>query len=439
MIPVLFKLTFETTLNQVLGYLALAALVGYIAWAGWRGAVPRAPAAAGSGPKKAKAEEAEPTTQDRLSRALRFGIPAIGLAGWLVRYAYPASAIPGGEGKGIPIHTYGILLASGFLLAVTLAARMAEREWRDDGAAKREQLLDLSFYIFIGALVGSKLLFIIVNWSDYSKSFGEIFTSPARLVEFFSGGLVFQGGLIGAAAIAYWYAKKHRLDFLRIADIMIPTVSLGAALGRLGCFSAGCCWGDIAHSGFKLGVNFPGAARATTLLGGQGGVPSMAFQSQSTDPRYVVEATGEVLQNWAPNAVQISTWAQSHGYSLPVHPTQLYESVGQLLLFAAAISMRRYRRFHGQVFAFWLMAYAILRSSVELFRGDLERGTLHGLLRYLGSDSLAESIPQTAWYNISTSQFGSMAIFALGAAILYRNFHRLTAPVSLATPAPAAT
>lgn len=414
MMPVLLKFTFETTLWQVVGLLAIAALVAYIAWSGWRGAY---------GPKlPGKNEYAPPTRHQRTQRALTFGAIGLGLAAFLVHYAYPRGSLglPIGQGKGIPLHTYGLMLASGFLLALTLSARMAEREWRADGPAKREQMLDLAFYIFIGALVGSKLLFILVNWSDYSRTFPQIFTSMDRLVEFLSGGLVFQGGLIGAAIVAYLYARRHQLDFLRIADIMIPTVSLGAAIGRLGCFSAGCCWGDITHAGFKLAVNFPGADGARTLLGGNAGVPSMAYQSQASDGRYLVEATGEVLQNWAPNAVRISSWVAEHGHSLPVHPTQLYESVGQLLLFAAAIALRRYRRFHGQVFAFWLMAYAVLRSTVELFRGDLERGTLHGLLRYLGSDGLAAAVPQDAWYNISTSQFGSACLFALGAVILYR-------------------
>jgi len=134
----------------------------------------------------------------------------------------------------------------------------------------------------------------------------------------------------------------------------------------------------------------------------------------------VVESTGQVLHHAVPGAVRISDWVAQHGHTLPVHPTQLYESVGQFGLFLALVVARRYRRFHGEIFAIWLICYAILRSTVELFRGDVERGTLNGLLSSLGLTSLAERVPLEAWYNISISQFISLCMFGLGLAILYR-------------------
>jgi phosphatidylglycerol:prolipoprotein diacylglycerol transferase len=109
--------------------------------------------------------------------------------------------------------------------------------------------------------------------------------------------------------------------------------------------------------------------------------------------------------------VEISRWVQEHGHTLPVHPTQLYESVGQLVLFLAFLGLRARRRFHGQLFGMWLVAYALLRSSVEYFRGDAERGTLHGLI---------DAIPPTAWYNISTGQAISLGLMAVGVTVLYR-------------------
>ena len=80
--------------------------------------------------------------------------------------------------------------------------------------------------------------------------------------------------------------------------------------------------------------------------------------------------------------------------------------------------MRNYRRFHGQILGMWLMGYAVLRTSVELFRGDVERGTLNGLLNYLGMQSLAANVPLEAWYNVSVSQFISFCLFSLGVTIL---------------------
>lgn len=405
MIPVLYNFELESFGAQLAAYLVALGLVLYAAWSGWRGA---------HGPANPKTGELAPPTRDQqIQRALKFGLIGLGLAGLGLWYALPEVPLLGkGKGEGIPIHTYGLLLASGFISAVTLSAWLAQREWPgEEGEKKREQILDLSFWVLIGALVGSRVLFIIVTWKEYENNLGAIFS--------LSGGLVFYGGLIGAAIAAFFYARKHQIDFLRLADIAMPAVSLGQCLGRLGCFSAGCCWGDVAPKAYPLGVHFPGSA-AQDLFGGLGKTPSMAFSSQVADGRYVVETTGQVTHQLVDGAVKISEWVGQHGHTLPVHPTQLYESLGQLVLFVALLTLRRFRRFHGQIFGMWLMAYAILRSSVELFRGDLERGTLHHLLVRLKLEALARSVPLEAWYNVSTSQFISLCMFALGAVVLYR-------------------
>jgi phosphatidylglycerol---prolipoprotein diacylglyceryl transferase len=207
---------------------------------------------------------------------------------------------------------------------------------------------------------------------------------------------------------------------MRLADVCIPTVSLGQCLGRLGCFSAGCCWGDVASPGTHWAVHFPGAQQVKNLFGQAGDTASLAYQSQIEDKRFVIEATGEIVHSYVPGAVRIADWVKEHGHTLGLHPTQLYESFGQLCLFVALVVMRKHRRFHGQILGVWLMCYAVLRTTVELFRGDLERGTLHGLLETFGWTGLADKIRPEAWYNISTSQFISICMFALGAAILYR-------------------
>jgi phosphatidylglycerol:prolipoprotein diacylglycerol transferase len=139
-----------------------------------------------------------------------------------------------------------------------------------------------------------------------------------------------------------------------------------------------------------------------------------------------------------PGAVRISDWVGQHGTTLPIHPTQLYESVGQFCLFVLFLFLRRYRRFRGQITGMWLMAYAVLRTSVELFRGDLERGTLHGLLQDLVSPSAADAVPMEAWYNISTSQFISLCIFTAGAIVLYRGSRHLFASAGMPPGAPPA-
>ncbi|QRK11826.1 prolipoprotein diacylglyceryl transferase [Archangium violaceum] len=438
MLPLLVHFTFTALWSQLLLYAVALAAVAYIAYNGWRNAE-GTPGARGEKP-------AAPTSGQRMTRALSYGAFAAALAWFGLRYALPASAIPGGKGEGIPVHTYGVLLATGFITAASVAARLAQEEWRKltwvpdaqgggqwvdtEGPRKREAILDLSFYVLVGGLVGSRVLFVLVNWQDYARDWTQVFS--------LGGGLVFYGGLIGAALAAWYFARKNGMDFLRLADVAIPTVSLGQCLGRLGCFSAGCCWGDVTAAGSRFMAHFPGSGLARDLFGRLGGTSSLAFQSQAQDHRYVVEATGEILHHAAPGAVRISEWVAQHGTTLPVYPTQIYESVGQLVLFLALLYARRFRRFHGQIFALWLMCYAVLRTSVELFRGDVERGTLNGLLRSLGASGLADAVPLEAWYNISTSQFISLCMFTFGATLLYRRIRQASeAPGVGPTPSPA--
>jgi phosphatidylglycerol:prolipoprotein diacylglycerol transferase len=430
MLPILVRLTFESLWSQLLLYAVALGVVGYIAYNGWRGA---------EGVMSLEGTRKPVQRADQVQRALLYGGGGAVLA-WLgLKYALPPGAFPGAQGEGIPIHTYGVLLASGFFCAASVAARLAQDEWRKlewvdgkgfvdtEGPLRREQILDLGFWVLVGGLVGSRVLFIIVNWETYSRNWTDIFS--------LGGGLVFYGGLIGAALASYAFARRHGMDFLRLADLAIPTVSLGQALGRLGCFSAGCCWGGPAGNS-PLGVRFPGAAVAKDLFGRLTHTGSSAFSSQLEDPRYVIEATGEVLHQAAPGAVRISQWVAEHGTTLPVHPTQLFESFGQLMLFVGLLWLRRFRRFHGHIFSLWLMAYAVLRTTVELFRGDAERGTLHGLLSDK-APSLAHWVPLEAWYNISTSQFISLCMFTFGATLLYQRSKRLGEATGLG-PTPSA-
>jgi len=405
MIPVLYKLDPNTPLKQAIVYLLALLVITYAAFAGWRGA---------QGTPNPKTRQPNPaTTQQKLGRAAMFGAAGIGAALLGLYLVLPASSFLGRKGEGIPIHTYGLLLATGFISAVSLTARLAEREWPgEEGVRKRDQVLDLSFWVLLSAILGSRVLFIIVNWKDYASDLSKIFD--------LGGGLVFYGGLIGAMTASLIYARRNDIDFFRLADLAMPAISLGQALGRLGCFSAGCCWGGFTNKAFPFAVHFPGTPEAKDVFGHLSGSASLAFQSQASETRWIVESTGQVYHQAVPGAVRIADWAVQHGHTLSIHPTQLYESVGQFALFIFLLVMRRYRRFHGQILGMWLMLYAILRSTVELFRGDLERGTLNGLLHDLNLTGLAQRVPLEAWYNISISQFISLCMFSLGALILYR-------------------
>lgn len=412
MIPVLLRLTFESGLSQAILYAVALGVIVYAFWSGYSGAPSKYDLRA----KK----ELPAAPADRAVRGLGYGAFGAVIAWVGLHYALPATAFLGGKGEGIPIHTYGVMLIGGFMLAASLVANMAAREWTGaEGPKKREELLDLSFWLLLGGIAGSRVLFMLVNWHDYSGHWAEYLSSPDKLLEMLGSGLVFYGGLIGATFAAFIFSRRRNINFLRLCDLCIPTVSLGQCFGRLGCFSAGCCWGDVAKPGFPLSVHFPGAQAAKDIFGRLVNTASLAYQSQAADTRWVVPATGQIFHEAVPGAVRVSAWVAEHGHTLALHPTQLYESLGQLLLFLALMFLRRYRRFHGQIFGMWLMAYAVLRTSVELFRGDLERGTFRGLLDSFGMDSLAARVPLEAWYNISTSEFISLCMFAGGASLLY--------------------
>jgi phosphatidylglycerol:prolipoprotein diacylglycerol transferase len=229
----------------------------------------------------------------------------------------------------------------------------------------RDKVLDLSFGILVAAMVGSRVLFILVNWDEYRNDLPGIFA-------FWKGGLVFYGGFIGAVLFSIWYMRRHKMPFFSYADAMAPTVAIGQALGRLGCFSAGCCWGGACDVHFALAARFP--------------PESLAYQSQ--------EAARVI--------------AQGAASTIPIHPTQLYEAFGCALLFFGLTLWRTRKRFNGELLALYLMLYAPLRAFVETFRGDEERGPV---FNFLGAAA------RHAWWNLSTSELISVLIFAAGVAV----------------------
>ena len=277
-------------------------------------------------------------------RALSFGF---WLAAWVGLRALVFFAGPGYHFK---LHTYGVAIAVGFVVAIIVAVRQARRE-----GIPADVVLDLSFWILIASMVGSRVLFIIVNLDDYVAD-------PLALVKVWQGGLVFYGGFLGAVAASWWYCNKHGISFLRIADLMIPSVAIGHVFGRLGCYAAGCC------HGLPTGSDAFGA---------------------------VFTASGTVV-------------ARNQLLGVTLHPTQLYEALGELVIFASLALLRRRKRFHGQLLVAYLLMYSILRSVNEMFRGDHERGMLTAW------DLFGDSRPEL----LSTSQLISLIMAGVAVGLL---------------------
>lgn len=241
------------------------------------------------------------------------------------------------------LHTYGLMIALGFMVGMQLGVREARRIDTSEARKFDQFILDLTFWILIAAMVGARLLFIIVEWeSDYTRD-------PLKIFRIWEGGLVFYGGLIGSILFSVYYCWRKKRDFWVVADVLIPSVALGQFFGRIGCFAAGCCWGGEVDSDFPLSVQFPAKSLAYSSMQRAGAIASDAL------------------------------------YTHPVHPVQLYESAGALLLFFALLYLRTKKRFHGQVLIAYMLAYPILRSSLEMLRGDTARG-VHSIF---GSFSLS--------------------------------------------------
>jgi phosphatidylglycerol---prolipoprotein diacylglyceryl transferase len=230
------------------------------------------------------------------------------------------------------LHTYGLMIAIAFLVGMQLGTREARRV--DLSKEKRFDafILDLCFWILVVSMIGSRVLFIIVNWGK------EYSSDPLKIFRVWEGGLVFYGGFLSAVLFSVYYSRKKGYDFFQVADVLIPSVALGAFFGRLGCFAAGCCWGETVSSDFALGVQFPAGSLIHSSM-----------------------RAGGLISPDAP-------------WTLHVHPVQLYDSFGELLIFFFLLAMRGQKRFHGQLLLLFLFIYPLHRSTLETLRGDSERG-----------------------------------------------------------------
>lgn len=221
----------------------------------------------------------------------------------------------------LTLHTYGTLLSIAFLVGLYVASRFAVREGID-----KIKVLDLGILVAFSAMFGAKLLLILEDFTFYLSNPRELFS-----ISFFRSGGVFYGGFLVAVAVAIFYCFKQRLNLLSVTDAFAPGIVLGHAIGRLGCFSAGCCWGKPTH--VPWAVTF-------------------------TNP-YSREIVGVPL-------------------NIPLHPTQLYEAVANVCIFLFLAWRYKHKQFHGQIFALYLMSYSVWRFVVEFWRDHEDNGMFWG-------------------------------------------------------------
>ncbi len=260
----------------------------------------------------------------------------------------------------VTIYWYGLFVAAGFLTALVVM------QWRSGkvgipGAA----VSDLTFAAMVGGIVGARCLYVLLNLNDYLRD-------PVEIIRIDHGGLVFYGGFFGATVAVMYVVRRYRLEVRSVADLFAVGVPLGHAVGRLGCFFNGCCFGRT--GGGVFATTYPRESGVWYTQIGQGDVTETASAC------------------------------------LPVHPTQLYEALLNVAI--AFILLRRHRAVPGQVFALYLMMYGGGRFVIEAFRGDY----LH---RHAG---------------LSVSQIICLVIFPIGVA-LYRYCGRPSvSPSRLSSP-----
>lgn len=215
------------------------------------------------------------------------------------------------------IYTYGFFVALGVISGITMARFEAKRVGIDP-----DRIMDLCFYIILSAIIGARLLYVATNLDFFTHY-------PIEIVKIWNGGLVFYGGFIAALVTAAVVVHVFRLPLAKTADIAGISVPLGHFFGRLGCFSAGCCYGKA--------CSLPWA---------------VTFHNPSSLARLGV----------------------------PLHPTQLYSAASNLSIFLLLFFMRKHKRFDGQIFWLYVLMYGVMRSIIEIFRGDFRGAYIFGIL-----------------------------------------------------------
>ena len=228
------------------------------------------------------------------------------------------------------IPTYGTLVAIGFLAALWVVTRLAKR-----AKLPSERVTNLAIYCALAGLAGAKLFMILFDFKTYWNDPGSLFSLSTL-----QAAGVYQGGFVVAFVVAVLYMRRQNLPVLATCDVFAPGIALGQAIGRLGCFSAGCCWGIATHAPWAVTFHNPQAAELT-------GVP----------------------------------------LGIPLHPTQLYESAADALIFLFLYFQFAKAHTAGAILGWYLTLYSVARFVIEFFRFH-EQG-LHLGLSYTQWISLA--------------------------------------------------
>ncbi len=208
---------------------------------------------------------------------------------------------------GFEIRTWGVFVLSGFLAGMEIIYQQAKKE-----GFKRDTIYDLGFYIILASIVGARVFYILYNFHEFKNN-------PWEMFAIWHGGMVFFGGVFFAIPTAIYYMRKHGLPVWRFKDWGAPGFAIGMFIGRWGCFFNGCCFGRPCHGPFC--VVFKPGSEAFAVFG-----------------------------------------------NTPIHPTQLYESFGNLIVFFILILAAKKKPFDGFVFLLYMILGPFVRFLVDYYR-----------------------------------------------------------------------
>ncbi|MCA6072230.1 MAG: prolipoprotein diacylglyceryl transferase [Endomicrobium sp.] len=240
---------------------------------------------------------------------------------------------------GITIFSYGVIVALGFVATILYLSHSLNKS--KERMFSQDELYSLVVRIIVFGIIGSRFLFVLINLREFMSA-------PLDIFKIWQGGLVYYGGLLMALVFITMYAKEKKIQVFELVDFFVPALALGHAIGRIGCFFSGCCYGRES--------NLPW---------------SVVFEDKHS----------------------------SAVIGVHLHPTQIYEALGNFVLFVFLHFYSKKEHKTGAVLALYFMCYAVLRFIVEFFRGDNRE------IRYFG---------------LSMSQAVSIFLFIIGVCIYAR-------------------
>jgi phosphatidylglycerol:prolipoprotein diacylglycerol transferase len=226
----------------------------------------------------------------------------------------------------LPLRSYGLLIAIAFLVGIWIGRRRAAARGYEP-----DMVIDLSVIVILVSVAGARLAYVLVRWAHYQNDIAGIF----RIWE---GGLALYGGMVAGTLAALWFFRRREIDIWAGSDLLTPSLAAGVAIGRIGCFLNGCCfghqcdapWGVVFSSESMAGMTFPGVR---------------------------------------------------------LHPTQIYESTIALAILAVLLLVGRRRRFDG--FLFWL--FVILLSISRIFIDPIRHYETESIFLKAGSFALTNN------------------------------------------------